>query len=267
VIAREAARTWALPSLAWRLARRDIETRYRGSALGLLWAFVNPIALLVIYTYVFGVVFEARWPRSGGTSLGSFALTLFCGLIAFNVLSECLARAPTLLLTVPHYVKRIIFPIEILPVSLVGSALFHGLVNVLVLLAASLVITGHVPWTSALLPVVLLPLVLLALAVVWVLSSVGAFVRDLTQVVTLVSQALMFGSPIFYPEEALPSMLRRGMTFNPLAWLVENARRVLLWGELPDWGGLAAWTLATGLLSLLAYAWFMKTKRAIADVV
>lgn len=255
-----------MPSLAWRLARRDIETRYRGSALGILWAFVNPIALLLIYTYVFGVVFEARWPRTAEAGLGSFALTLFCGLIAFNVLGECLARAPTLLLTVPHYVKRVVFPLEVLPVSLVGSALFHGLVNVLVLVAASLLVSGGVPWTVSLLPLVVLPLVLLALAVAWLLASLGAFLRDLTQGVTLISQALMFGTPIFYPEEALPSTLRHLTVLNPLAWLVQNLRRVLLWEEPPDWSGLAAWTLATGVLSLLSCAWFMKTKRAFADV-
>jgi lipopolysaccharide transport system permease protein len=259
-------RIGALATLTWRLARRDIEARYRGAALGILWPFVHAIALLAVYTYVFGVVFRARWPRTAADSLTSFALTLFCGLIAFNVLSECLARAPTLLLTVPHYVKRVVFPLEVLPVSLVGSALFHGLVNVIVLLAASLLLNGSVPWTALLLPLVAVPLVLLALAVGWLLGSLGAFLRDLTQGVGLASQVLLFGTPIFYSEEVLPKTLRRLVVVNPLAWLVQNLRRILLWGEPPDWLGLAVWTLTLGALSVGAWAWFVKTKRAFADV-
>jgi lipopolysaccharide transport system permease protein len=252
--------------LTWRLVRRDIESRYRGSALGVFWAFINPIALLAVYTYVFGVVFKARWPRTADGGLGSFALTLFCGLIAFNVVSECLARAPTLLLSVPHYVKRVVFPLEVLPVSLVGSALFHAVVNVIVLLAACLLIQGTIPWTAVFLPLVSVPLILLAVTVAWVLGSLGPFLRDLPEVVGLLTQVLLFGTPIFYSEDVLPLPLQRLTALNPLAWLVHNLRRILLWGEQPDWVGLAGWTLATAALSVAAWAWFMRTKRAFADV-
>jgi lipopolysaccharide transport system permease protein len=243
-----------------------VETRYRGSYLGLLWAVVHPVVLLLLYTYVFGVVFEARWPGPPGRSLSSFALTLFCGLIAFNVVGECLVRAPVVLVTAPHYVKRVVFPLEVLPVGLVGSALVHGAVNAAVLLAASLIVTGGIPWTAVFLPVVALPLVLLALAVVWTLASLGVFVRDLSQGVGLATQVLLFGTPIFYPEDVLPAFLRTVTTFNPLAWAVQNLRRTLLWGEMPDWTGLAVWTTVLGLLAVVAYAWFMRTKHAFADV-
>jgi lipopolysaccharide transport system permease protein len=255
-----------LSGLTWRLARRDIESRYRGSGLGIFWAFVHPVVLLAVYTYVFGVLFQSQWPHAPQRGLGSFALTLFCGLIAFNILAECLARAPTLITSMPHYVKRVVFPLEVLPVSMVGSALFHGLVNVMVLLGASLLVHGGVPWTVVLLPLVCLPLVLLAVALAWLLACLGAFLRDLPQGMSLLTQVLLFGTPILYAEELLPPALRRLLVFNPLAWLVHNLRRVLLWGETPDWSGLAGWTAATAVLSLAACLWFMRVKRSFADV-
>lgn len=257
---------WSVRGLTYRLALREVEARYRGSVLGGVWAFVTPLVLLVVYTMVFGVLFQSRWPHAPDTGLGGFALALFCGLIPLNIFNECVTRSPALVLAVPHYVKRVVFPLEILPVSLLGSVLFHGVVSLGALLLVSLVLNRTLPWTVTLLPVVLLPLVLLSLGCAWFLASLGVFLRDLGQGVALLTQVLVFGTPIFYPTEALPAFLRPWMALNPLAWVVENLRRVVLWGLLPDGRGLGLWTAATAAILLLGYAWFMKTKRIFADV-
>jgi len=257
---------WSMRGLAAKLIRRDVESRYRGSALGLLWAFVNPLALLVIYTFVFGVVFQSRWPQTHREGLDSFALSLFCGFIPFNVLSECAVRSPTSILAVPAYVKRVVFPVELLPLSVVGSALVHAFVSLGLLIGASLLTVGGVPWTAILVPLVLLPLVCLSLGIAWFLASLGVFVRDLTQGITLVMQIVLFATPIFYPLESLPARFRPFVALSPLTWVVENLRRTALWGAPPEWWGLALWSVTAGALMILGYAWFMKTKRAFADV-
>ena len=257
---------WSVRGLTYRLALREVEARYRGSLLGGVWAFVTPLVLLLVYTMVFGVLFQSRWPHAPDTGLGGFALALFCGLIPVNVFNECVTRSPALVLAVPHYVKRVVFPLEILPVSLLGSVLFHGVVSLGALLVVALAFNRTLPWTVILLPLVLLPLVLLSLGAAWFLASLGVFLRDLGQGVALLTTVLVFGTPVFYPTEALPPALRPWMALNPLAWVVENLRRVVLWGLLPDWRGLGLWTAATAIILLLGYAWFMKTKRIFADV-
>lgn len=261
---------WHQRSLIRQFIRREIEGRYRGSFLGLFWSFVNPLVMLLIYTFVFGVIFKARWPQAKSNSLGEFAVVLFCGLIAFNTFSECVNRSSGLIVTVPNYVKKVVFPLEILPVSVLGSALFHLLVSLSILMVANLLISGTVYWTLLLLPLVALPLIFLSLGLAWFLASLGVFVRDVTYTVTLVVQVLFFMTPIVYSVDTLkniPSPIQIIMRLNPLASIVENFRRVVLWGLQPSWLGLALWLLGTGTIMVLGYAWFMKTKKAFADVI
>jgi lipopolysaccharide transport system permease protein len=258
---------WGHRSLIYRLARREVDGRYRGSVLGGLWAFVNPLVLLLIYTFVFGVVFRSRWPEAIDTGLDEFAFILFCGLIPFGIFSETIIRSPTVILNVPAYVKRAIFPLETLPVSLLGSVLVHGAVSVLVLLAARLILRGVLPWTVVLLPLVLVPLLFLTLGLAWFLASLGVFVRDITMGVTLVAQILLFVTPIFYPVTAIPPELGSWLGLSPLASVVENTRRVLLWGTPPDWTALVLWTVPTTAVLVGGYAWFMRSRRAFADVI
>lgn len=261
---------WHQRSLIRQFIRREIEGRYRGSFLGLFWSFVNPLVMLLIYTFVFGVIFKARWPQAKSNSLGEFAVVLFCGLIAFNTFSECVNRSSGLIVTVPNYVKKVVFPLEILPVSVLGSALFHLLVSLSILMVANLLISGTVYWTLLLLPLVALPLIFLSLGLAWFLASLGVFVRDVTYTVTLAVQVLFFMTPIVYSVDTLkniPSPIQIIMRLNPLASIVENFRRVVLWGLQPSWLGLALWLLGTGTIMVLGYAWFMKTKKAFADVI
>ncbi len=258
---------WRNRDLIAQFTRRDIEGRYRGSFLGLLWSFVNPLIQLLIYTFVFGFVFNARWPNARSDNLAEFAMTLFCGITAFNIFGECVGRASGLVLGVPNYVKKVVFPLEILSVSSLGAALFHGLISLGILLVGNLLVSGTLQWTIVLLPLVALPLIFLCLGLSWFLSSLGIFVRDIGYTVTLVLQVLLFTSPIFFPIERIPEPFQTIMRINPLSSIVENFRRVLLWGMLPSWIGLGLWTFATVVVMILGYAWFMKTKKAFADVI
>jgi lipopolysaccharide transport system permease protein len=258
---------WHHRDLIRQFTRREIEGRYKGSFLGLFWSFVNPLVLLLIYTFVFGVVFKARWPNAKTDNLGEFAMTLFCGLICFSIFSDCINRAPASIISVPNYVKKVVFPLEILAVSAFGSALFHALVSLSILLCANLLFSGTLPWTLLLLPIVALPLVFLSLGLSWFLASLGVFIRDISYTVVLVVQVLFFLTPIFYPLETIPEPYQTLIRLNPLTSAVENFRRVLLWGWQPSWAGFMLWLLVTGLIMLLGYTWFMKTKKAFADVI
>jgi lipopolysaccharide transport system permease protein len=258
---------WHHRDLIRQFTHREIEGRYRGSFLGLFWSFVNPLVLLLIYTFVFGVVFAARWPNAKTDNLSEFAITLFCGIIAYTIFSESVGKAATLVVGVPNYVKKVVFPLEALPISTLGAALFHAGVSLGILLVANLFISGALQWTLVFLPLVILPLLLLCLGLSWFLASLGVFVRDINYTVALVIQVLFFLTPIFYAVENIPEPYRTIISFNPLTPIVENVRRVVLWGLPPLWAELLLWIVATGALMVLGYAWFMKTKKAFADVI
>jgi lipopolysaccharide transport system permease protein len=258
---------WRHRDLIRQFTRREIEGRYSGSYLGVFWSFVTPLVMLSIYTFVFGIVYRARWQGTGSGGLGHFALVLFCGLTAFNIFGECASRAGSLIVGVPNYVKKVIFPLEILPVSVLGSSLFHALISLLILLLGNLLAGGSLYWTLLLLPVVSLPLVFLSLGIGWFLAGLGVFVRDVNHTVTLIVQALFFVTPIFYSIEIIPEPFRTFIKFNPLTPVVENFRRVILWEMPPVWGNWVTWTMLTSLFVLLGYAWFMKTKKGFADVI
>ncbi len=258
---------WRQRELIQQFTRREIEGRYRGSFLGIFWSFINPLILLLIYTFVFGVVFQSRWPQARSESLAEFALVLFCGLIPFNIFSECVSRAPSIIIGVPNYVKKVVFPLEILAVSSVGTALFHALITLSVLLAVNLVVSGALQWTLVLLPLVLLPLIFLSLGLGWLFASLGVFLRDIGYVVALLVQVLFFITPIFYPTQAIPEPFQTVIRSNPLTFVVDSSRMVVLWGQLPDWLSLGLWLIGSAVVMQLGYAWFMKTKKGFADVI
>ena len=261
-----AQQLWRHRRLALQFARREVEGRYRGSLLGLAWTVVHPLVLLVIYTLVFGGLFAARWPEAASQGLGAYGMALFCGLTAFNLFAECVTRAPTLVVAAPNLVRKVVFPLELLPLSAVASALAHALVSLSVLLAVRLLTEGRLPPTVLLLPFVSLPLIFLSLGLTWFLAGLGVYLRDIGQGTGLVLQILMFATPIFYPPSVIPAWFRPFLQLNPLAVVVENWRAVVLWGRPPDWISLGAWTLVTAMVMLLGYGWFMSTKRGFADV-
>jgi lipopolysaccharide transport system permease protein len=250
-----------------RMVRREVVGRYRGSALGLAWSFFNPVLMLAIYTLVFAGIFKARWNITDGPeSTGQFAIVMFVGMIVLNLFTEVLNSSPTLILANANFVKKVVFPLEILPIISIGAALFHMAASVGVLVLAILLMNGTVPWTGVLLPVVIVPLVLLALGVSWVLASLGVYLRDVAHGVGLASSALMFLSPVFYPLSAVPETFRPLIAANPLTFIIEQARVLLIAGRLPDWSGLAIFTLASAAFAWAGFAWFQKTRKGFADV-
>lgn len=259
------ASLWRNRSLIHASAKREVLGRYRGSALGLLWSLFNPLFMLTVYTFVFSVVFNARW-GGGSSSKVEFALVLFVGLIVFNLFSECINRAPGLILSNPNYVKKVVFPLEIQPIVALLVALYHALISLGVWLAAYSMLFGVPHATAFLLPMVILPFALLIMGLSWALASLGVFLRDVSQFIGVVVPILMFLSPIFYPASALPESYRHLLYINPLTPVIEMTRDVLFWGELPDFTMLAIYWLATGVIAWLGFAWFQKTRKGFADV-
>lgn len=252
-----------------QMIKREVIGRYRGSFLGLLWTFVNPILMLAIYTFVFGVVFKIRLDPQNTDIYDdkfAFALLLFTGLILFNLFSECLSRSPGLILANVNYVKKVIFPLEILPLVSLGSALFHAGISFLVLVTFMLVIDHPIHWTLICLPIIVLPLLLLIMGLSWMLASIGVYVRDIGQFIGLILTMLLFLSPIFYPASALPESVRDYLFLNPLSFVIEQARAVTLYGQLPDWSGLVVYYMLASIVAWAGLMWFMKTRKGFADV-
>ncbi|MDV6345114.1 ABC transporter permease [Nitrosomonas sp. Is37] len=251
--------------LIYNLIKREVIGRYRGSVMGLLWSFFNPILMLTVYTFIFSVVFKARW--AGGTeSRTEFALVLFAGLMLFNLFAECLNRAPSLVLGNVNYVKKVVFPLEILPVVAMGSAAFHLLISLFVWLVFYLIFFGIPQATIALLPVALIPFFLMTLGFSWFLASLGVYMRDVSQIIGVMTTALMFLSPIFYPITALPAEYHWFMQISPLTFIVEQVRDVMIWGKGLDWGAWAIYMLLAVISAWLSFAWFQKTRKGFADV-
>jgi len=249
------------------LARREIEGRYRGAGLGLVWMALTPLLMLGVYTFVFGTVFKSRWTSSAAdASPAEFAVILFIGLILFQLLAETVNRAPSLMLVNTSYVKKVVFPLEILVPVALGTALFHAGITFMVLLPFIVAVFGDVPVTAVLLPLVVAPLLLLILGVSWFLASVGTYMRDVGQFVGTAVTALLFLAPIFFPLSALPSWLQPWLFLNPLTLPVQQAREVLIFGNMPDFGQLGAYSLVSATVCLLGYIWFQKTRRGFADV-
>ena len=252
-------------SLIYRFIQRDIEERYRGSVMGLLWSFFNPVLMLAVYTLVFSVVFKARWP--GGTeSKTEFALVLFSGLMVFNLFAECINKAPGMIMGNVNYVKKVIFPLEILPVVSLGAAFFHFVISFIVWVTFYLVFFGVPNLTVLLLPVVVVPLMLITLGISWLFASLGVFMRDVGQFVGVTTTLLLFLSPIFYPLVALPEEYRPLMQINPLTSIVEQTRDVMMWGKSIDWLDWTFQTVLSVLVAWLGFAWFQKTRKEFADV-
>lgn len=257
---------WRNRQLITQMTRREVAGRYKGSALGLAWSFLNPLFMLVVYTFVFSVVFKARWGVGGEESKTQFAVVLFVGMIVHGLFAEVLNRAPGLILGNVNYVKKVIFPLEILPVVSMGVAIFHCIISLGVLLSAFVVFNGYLQWTVVFTPLVLLPLVIFTIGLAWILASLGVFLHDVGQTMGLITTVMMFLSPVFYPITALPEQFRPWLMANPLTFIIEQARETLIWGHLPNWAGLGIYTLAATAVAWTGYAWFQKTRKGFADV-
>lgn len=257
---------WKYRSLIKQLTWRDVVSRYKGTFIGIGWSVIQPLIMLCVYTFVFAIVFKAKWGVDPEEGKGAFGLVLFMGLTTFSLFSEVVNAVPSMMLANTNYVKKVIFPLEVLPLVRLLSALINALFSLAIILLGVLVLNHRLPWTVFMLPLVWLPMMFFSLGLGYFLASVGVFVRDLDAMISMVTTMLLFLSPIFYPVSAVPSQLRIFYRINPIAIFIDDARRVVLWGLMPDWPWLLCGQVLAVLVWVFGFVWFMKSKKAFADV-
>jgi lipopolysaccharide transport system permease protein len=249
-----------------QLVRREFSTRYRGSMLGVLWAVVNPILTVLIFSFLFGTIFKARW-GSEPSSNGTFVIIALVGMIIHGIFAESLGQAPNVILGRPSYVKKVVFPLEILPIVTVVTALLNAAATMTVVLAANGILNGSMPITVLLLPVVLVPFIFLVGGVVLFVSAIGVYLRDLAQIVNFLTMATLFLAPVFYPISVVPANYRFLLYLNPLTFIIEQSREVALFGHLPDWSGLTIYSVIAFAFAWAGFWWFQRSRKGFADVV
>lgn len=265
VLSEGAKSFWRYRNLILQMSKREVIGRYRGSMMGLFWSFFNPVLMLAVYTFIFSVVFKARWGDGSGSKT-EFAVILFTGLIVHGLFAECVNRAPNLILSNVNFVKRVVFPLDILPWVALGSALFHAAISVGVLLIFFFTLHGFIHWTALFLPFLVLPLLLLIMGISWFLAATGVYLRDVAQTTGLITTVMLFLAPVFYPITALPEAYRPLLYLNPLTFIIEEARNLLIWGKAPD---LPGWAIYFAVSLMAAWAgrwWFQKLRKGFADV-
>lgn len=252
--------------LLWQLVWRNIGQKYKGSLLGLCWSCVQPLMMLAVYTFVFSQVFRPKWGEGVGGVKGEFAVIIFCGMALYSVFSESVNSCCSVVSGNPNFVKKVVFPLEILPLAQTLSSFFLGAVWFVMLFFGIVYVLGTVHWTMLLLPLLLIPLFLFSLGIAYLVASLGVFVRDTQYAVGVIFQILYFMTPIFYPISAVPERYRIYLEANPLAMLIEAARDVFLYGRLPDWQSVGIAALLSVIVAQLGFSWFVRTKRGFADV-
>jgi lipopolysaccharide transport system permease protein len=251
--------------LVWPLARRMIVARYRGSALGIVWAILTPAVMIAVFTFLFAGLFGARFTQ-GGTPW-DYALYLFCGLLPWTAFSESLQQSAGIVVAHSNLVKRVVFPLEALPVAQTIAGLAGQLFGTIALLLAALIIRRELHATIIWLPLLLVPQLMLTLGASWLVASLGVFIRDTAQVLGILLMAWFYLTPIIYPEQVVPARFRPALGLNPFAPLVRSYRRVLLEGSAPDFNGLLYLTAVALVVFLFGYWWFARTRKNFADVI
>lgn len=262
------ASLWPYRFLLWQWSRRLLAQRYAGSLLGPLWTLVTPLFMLAIYTFVFGIVFRARWQALGANldNTGGYALMLFCGMAAFQLFAETVNGSSRCIVDNANLVKKVIFPLQILPAAQTLSAAVTSLAWFGLTLAGALLAGQAIPWTALLLPLPFVPLMAISLGIGWFVAGITVYLRDTPHVVGLGLQALFFMTPIFYPEELVPESLRWVADVNPLAHICRQCRELLLFGHIPPWGETLLLWLLSAVICQLGYSWFSRVQRGFADV-
>ena len=250
-----------------QMLKRDVEQRYRGSQLGFLWAFVYPILMLLVYTFVFGMVMRVKWGVEGQDNI-DFGLILFAGLLCHSFLAEVMVGAVGLITGNSQYVKKVVFPLEILSLVSLCNALLHMLLGLLILLAIFLIGGNTLHWTVVLAPVVLAPLVIFLVGMSWFISVLGVYVRDLSQFMGVLMTMLLFLGPIVYPFSSVPDGMKPWVLWlNPLTIVVEQLRAVVLFGQLPNWEQLGIYSIFAVLMFIIGAWFFNRTRDGFADVI
>jgi len=255
---------WTNRELVIQLVKRDILSKYRGSFAGILWSLLTPMLMLGLYTIVFGVFVNIRWPGVNDSLM--YSLILYVGLIIFNFFAECLNRSPSLIVDNANFVKKIIFPLEIYSWVIVGTALFQALINTFILALFCLVLLGKVHLTILLFPLLFIPLILITLGISWFLSSMGVYVRDIRHAMVFVMQIIIYLSPVFYATSLLPELFQKVLMVNPLTFVIEQARSMVIFGNIPQWTGLSIYFFISLAIAWLGFIWFQKTRDGFADI-
>lgn len=252
--------------LLFQLVKRNIASRYKGSVLGLFWSLAQPLMMLTVYTFVFGVIFKARWGIDTGDSKAAFAIIMFCGMAVFNIFSESVSGSCSVIIGNANYVKKVIFPLEILPIAQVSAATILTFIWFGLLFLGAMIFMKSLAWTMLFLPLVLIPLILLSCGLSFLVASLSVFFRDLQHLIGIIIQILFFMTPIFYPIQAIPEKYRWVLELNPLSLIVEQARAVFLYGKILDFTMYATSLLISLVIFQLGLVWFIKTKKGFADV-
>ena len=259
---------WELPQrwdLIASLTRRELASRYKGSAGGMLWAVMTPLVMIGIFTFVFAKIFGARFGARG--SAWEFALYLFCGLLPWTAFSESVQLSTQTVVSHANLVKRVLFPLELLPVSHVLASFMNQMFGTVALLIAALAIQRELHPSILWLPVVAAPQILATLGAAWLVASLGVYLRDMVQAVSLILMAWLYVTPIIYPEAIVPEQYRMLLNLNPFTPLIRSYRQIMLEGSAPDWRGLAYFTAFAVVAFLFGYWWFARTRRGFADVI
>lgn len=259
------ATLWRHRSLVLELTKREFSRRYRGSFGGVVWSFAQPLFLLTVYTLAFGVILKARWGFSGSTA--DYALMLFAGLIIFNALSECLSKSTTLVTDNPNFVKKVVFPLELLPVITVLTALIHAFIGIAVWHLGYILLFGVPKPTVILFPAILICFVPVLLGLGWLLSALGVIIRDISQLTGMLTNTLLFLTPIFYSIEAAPPLLQKLLMLNPLTFIIEQFRLVLFVGQMPALKGLVVYFVLSSLFAWISLVLFRRLRPNFADMV
>ena len=253
-------------NLIKQMSKREILGRYKGSLLGVFWSFVTPLLMLVVFTFVFGEIFQSKWPGSESTGGLDFAAALFAGFLIYTFFSECISRSPSLITSNVNYVKKVVFPLEILTVVSLIAAIFHLLAAYIILVALIIFSGWELTWSMLLLPVIFLPFMFLVLGFSWALAALGVYLRDIGHIIGPVLTAMMFLSPVFYSLDSVSQKFLIIYYLNPLTLIIEESRAVLLYGNMPDFIALAIYTLVSLVIFWLGYIFFQKTRKGFADV-
>lgn len=248
------------------MVRNEVSSRYRNTVLGFLWPLINPLVMILVYSFVFGLIFEVRFGTVPERQNVPYGIVLFSGLILHVLLAETLMRAQAIVLENPNYVKRVVFPLEVLPIAVLASNLVHAVMAMAVLIAVILAYGVPLHLTGLLLPLVWLPFLVLLGGLALLFASLGVFIRDIGQVLGFMMTILMFGSTILFPPDMLPEPLRPLLLLNPLTIPVDASRDVLLWGTMPDWERLGLYGLVSIAVFWIGAWWFLRTKRGFSEV-
>jgi lipopolysaccharide transport system permease protein len=259
---------WQLPrrfDLILSLTKRELAARYRGSVLGFVWAVLTPVVMIAIFTIIFAGIFKAKFGAS--SSQWDYALYLFCGLLPWNAFQESLQLSSTTIVGHANLVKRVVFPLETLPISLSLAAVANQMFGTVALILAAILLRGELHATIVFLPVLVIPQLFATFGAAWLIASLGVFVRDIVQGITLLLMAWMYLTPIIYPESLVPDRYKGIVNLNPFTPLVRNYRRIILEGGMPDWRGLAYFAAFAAVSFILGYWWFARTRKNFADVI